>query len=122
IVEAAASVTASFFRENSLTVNGLVTINSSGGTSHLNALNIDSGAVLDLKNNSLVLEAGDLQAITAQIRSGLNNGTGIVSTAPGAPFRLGSISNSNGAGGAIYSSFQGISGITGDEVLIRYTR
>jgi hypothetical protein len=74
--------------------------------------------VLDLKNNSLVLEAGDLQAITAQIRSGLNSGTGIVSTAPGSPFRLGSMSNA----GTIYSTFQGISGLNGDEVLIRYTR
>src|SRR5438034_6950907 len=58
----------------------------------------------------------------AQIRSGLNQGTGIISSAPGSPFRLGSMSNSNGAGGAVYSSFQGISGLTGDEVLIRYTR
>ncbi len=122
IVEAPASVTASFFRENSLTVNGLVTINTSGGTSHLNQLNIAPDAALDLKNNSLVLEGGDLQAITAQIRSGLNSGTGIVSTAPGSPFRLGSMSNKNGAGGAIYSSFRGIDGLNGDEVLIRYTR
>src|SRR5207244_5913367 len=55
---------------------------------------------------------------TAQIRSGLNSGTGIVSTATGAPFRLGSMSNA----GTIYSSFQGITGLNGDEVLIRYTR
>src|SRR6185503_15437912 len=90
---------------------------------HLNHLAISGGTdnwdgILDLKNNSLVLEAGDLQAITAQIRSGLNSGTGIVSTAPGNPFRLGSMSNA----GTIYSSFQGISGLNGDEVLIRYTR
>jgi hypothetical protein len=45
----------------------------------------------------------------------------MVSTAPGNPFRLGSMSNRSG-GGAIYSSFQGISGLNGDEVLIRYTR
>jgi len=122
IAQAPASISASFFRENSLSVAGHVTIDSSGGTSHLNSLNIDSGGVLDLKNNSLVLEAGDLQAITSQIRSGLNVGTGIVSTAPGSPFRLGSMSNNNGVGGAIYSSFQGIDGLSGDEVLIRYTR
>src|SRR5205823_3570514 len=118
IAQAPASVSASFFRENSLTVAGHVTIDSSGGTSHLNQLNIESGGVLDLKNNSLVLEAGDLQQITAQIRSGLNTGTGIVSTAPGNPFRLGSMSNA----GPRYTSFQGISGLNGDEVLIRYTR
>jgi T5SS/PEP-CTERM-associated repeat protein len=118
IAQAPASVTASFFRENSLTVAGHVTIDSSGGTSHLNSLDVEPGGVLDLKNNSLVLENGDLQAITAQIRSGLNSGTGIVSTAPGAPFRLGSMSNA----GTIYGTFQGISGLNGDEVLIRYTR
>jgi fibronectin-binding autotransporter adhesin len=118
IAQAPASITASFFRENALIVAGHVTIDASGGTSHLNQLDIESGGVLDLKNNSLVLEAGDLQAITAQIRSGLNSGTGIVSTAPANPFRLGSMSNR----GTIYSSFQGISGLDGDEVLIRYTR
>ncbi|HEV8608432.1 MAG TPA: PEP-CTERM sorting domain-containing protein, partial [Tepidisphaeraceae bacterium] len=122
VVEAAASLSASFIRENSLTVNGLVTINSSGGTSHLNELNIASDGVLDLKNNSLVLEAGDLAVITDQIRSGLYEGVGITSSAPGSPFRLGSMSNSNGAGGATYSTFQGIGGLDGDEVLIRYTR
>src|SRR5439155_22947164 len=72
IAEAPASLTASFFRESSLSVAGHVTIDTSGGTSHLNELNIDPGGVLDLKNNSLVLEAGDLQQITAQIRNGLN--------------------------------------------------
>jgi len=122
VVESAATVAASFFREDSLTVNGLVTINSGGGTSHLNNLNIDPDGILDLKNNSLVLEAGDLAAVTSQIRSGLNQGTGITSSAPGSPFRLGSMSNNNGVGGAIYTSFQGIGGLTGDEVLIRYTR
>jgi hypothetical protein len=118
IAQAPASLTASFFRENALTVAGHVTIDTSGGTSHLNSLDVEPGGVLDLKNNSLVLEAGDLQEITSEIRNGLNAGTGIVSTAPGAPFRLGSMSNA----GAIYSSFQGIGGLNGDEVLIRYTR
>jgi len=118
IVEAAASVNAGFFREDSLTVNGQVAINSGGGTSHLNELNIDDAGVLDLKNNSLVLEGGDLAVVTSQIRSGLYDGHGILSTAPGAPFRLGSMSNA----GTIYGSFQGISGLDGDEVLVRYTR
>jgi hypothetical protein len=64
-----------------------------------------------------VLEGGDLQAITSQIRSGLNQGKGIISSAPGSSFRLGSMSNT----GTIYSSFQGIGGLDGDEVLVRYT-
>jgi hypothetical protein len=123
VVESAASVSASFFRESALTVNGLVTINTNGGTSHLNSLTIDGSTnawdgVLDLKNNSLVLEGGDLAVITNQIKSGLYSGTGITSSAPGAPFRLGSMSNA----GTIYSSFQGIGGLDGNEVLIRYTR
>ncbi len=122
VVEAPASVTASHFREDSLTVNGVVTISTSGGTSHLNHLDIASDGVLDLKNNSLVLEAGNLAVITNQIRSGLYEGVGITSSAPGSPFRLGSMSNSNGVGGAVYGSFQGIGGLDGDEVLIRYMR
>src|SRR6185503_12116381 len=90
---------------------------------HLNHLAISGGTdnwdgILDLKNNSLVLEAGNLAVITNQIRNGLYQGTGITSSAPGSPFRLGSMSNA----GTIYSSFQGISGLDGDEVLIRYTR
>ncbi|HMC10773.1 MAG TPA: dockerin type I repeat-containing protein, partial [Pirellulaceae bacterium] len=121
VVQAPASVTASFFRENSLTVTGHTTLTTSGGASHLNQLNIDPNGVLDLKNNSLVLEAADLAVVTDQIRNGLVHGTGMVSSSPGASYRLGAISNSNGAGGPIYSSFQGISGLNGDEVLVRYT-
>jgi len=123
IVEAAASLSATLIREDSLTVNGLVTINTSGGTSHLNHLAISGSTdnwdgTLDLKNNSLVLEGGNLAVITNQIKSGLYEGTGITSSAPGNPFRLGSMSNA----GTIYSTFQGIGGLDGDEVLIRYTR
>jgi T5SS/PEP-CTERM-associated repeat protein len=123
VIEAAASVTADYFRQDSLTISGTAIIASAGGTSHVNTLNIEGSTdawdgVLDLKNNSLVLESGDLAVITNQIRSGLYDGTGIISSAPGSPFRLGSMSNT----GAFYTSFQGISGLDGDEVLIRYTR
>jgi hypothetical protein len=123
VVEAAASLSATLIREDSLTVNGQVTINTSGGTSHLNHLAIAGGTdnwdgVLDLKNNSLVLEGGDLAVITNQIKSGLYQGTGIISSAPASPFRLGSMSNA----GPVYTSFQGIGGLDGDEVLVRYTR
>jgi hypothetical protein len=123
VVSATASLSASLIREDSLTVNGQVTINTSGGTSHLNELVIEGGTdawdgVLDLKNNSLVLEGGDLALVTNQIRSGLYEGTGITSSAPGSPFRLGSMLNS----GTFHSSFMGIGGLDGDEVLIRYTR
>src|SRR5213078_3350447 len=110
VVEAPASVTASYFREDALTVNGKATISPSGGTSHLNELNIDGSTdnwdgTFDLKNNSLVLEAGDLAIITNQIKNGLLHGSGIISSSPGSPFRLGSISNNNGGSGPIYSSF-----------------
>jgi hypothetical protein len=123
IVQPAASVTASYFREESLTVSGKVTINSSGGTSRLMELNIDGfpdawSGVLDLKNNSLVLDNGDLPLVTNQIKSGLYGTTGITSTAPGAPFRLGSMLNV----GTYYGTFMGISGLDGNDVLVRYTR
>jgi T5SS/PEP-CTERM-associated repeat protein len=126
VVEAPASVTASYFREDSLTVNGHAIISTGGGTSHLNELNIEGSTdnwsgKLDLKNNSLVLEGGNLSVITNQIKNGLLSGSGIISSAPATPFRLGAISNNNGAGSSIYSSFQGIGGLDGDEVLVRYT-
>jgi T5SS/PEP-CTERM-associated repeat protein len=118
IVEADASVTAHHFRQKSLTVNGVTSIASGGGTSHLNSLQLSDEGVLDLNNNSLVLEGGDLAEVTALIRSGLYEGKGITSSAPGSPFRLGSMLNT----GTFHSSFMGIGGLDGDEVLIRYTR
>src|SRR5207244_12952140 len=51
MAQAPASITASFFRESSLSVAGHVTIESGGGTSQLKQLDIDPRRVLDLNNN-----------------------------------------------------------------------
>ncbi|HEV8290409.1 MAG TPA: autotransporter-associated beta strand repeat-containing protein, partial [Tepidisphaeraceae bacterium] len=94
---------------------------------HFNSLHIAGQieswvGILDLQSSSMVLERGDLREITDQIASGLRRGTGIISTARGAPYRLGSMSNNNnGATDRIYKSFEGIEGLNGDEVLVRYT-
>lgn len=94
---------------------------------HFNSLHIAGQieswvGILDLQSSSMVLERGDLREITDQIASGLRRGTGIISTARGAPYRLGSMSNNNnGATDRIYKTFEGIEGLNGDEVLVRYT-
>ncbi len=111
---------------NSLSIDEGTLVLAGRTTPHLNSLDIagrtdDWVGVLDLMDNSLVIEGGDLLVITNQIRSGLNSGSGIISSAHGSPYRLGSMSNDNGGFGAIYRSFRGIDGLDGDEVLVRYT-
>jgi len=111
---------------DSLTINQGTVVMAGTTTLHFNTLDIAGSAgnwsgVLDLRKSSLVLEGGDLGVITDQIRSGIYNGTGILSGAHGTAYRLGSMSNDNGAGGAIYESFQGIDKLNGNQVLIRFT-
>jgi hypothetical protein len=77
---------------------------------------------LDLTTNSLVIDSGDMAAVTNQIKNGIAGATGILSSTAGPLLRLGSMSNNNGSGGAIYNSFQSIGGLDGDEILVRYTR
>jgi hypothetical protein len=125
VIEAAASVTATRFREDNLTVNGEVSITPDGsaaGTSVLNSLSIDGSSDawegrLTLNNNSLIVRSGDLLTITSQIRDGLDSSGGLIGSAlPNR--RLGAITNGL-AGAPLYSSFQGISGLLGGEVLVR---
>jgi autotransporter-associated beta strand protein len=112
---------------NSLGINEGTLVLGGSTTPRLKVLNIAGStdnwvAVLDVKDNSLVLEGGDLEVITNQIRSGLGNRSGIVSSASGSPYRLGSMYNHNeGSTKAIYTTFQGIDRLDGSEVLVRYT-
>jgi autotransporter-associated beta strand protein len=110
---------------DSLTIQEGTVMMAGESTLHFKMLDIvagSGGGVLDLRENSLVLEGGDLQVITSLIRSGLNERRGIISSARGNPYRLGSmINNNNRPGNAIYQSFRGVGRLDGDEVLIRYT-
>lgn len=107
--------------------NGRVTLSSGAGAAHFGYLIIAGttntwSGILDVSDNSVVIESSDVDVVLNQIKTGLTLGKGIISTAAASPFRLGAISNNNGTGGAIYKAFQGITGLDGNEVLIRYTR
>jgi len=120
-----------------ISVKGMA--NSPGGTSRLNTLSIAGGARLDLNNNSLVIDAGSLATTTAQIKTALENGgnfdwlgpgigstqANVQNTAAGSfLYGLGVILNDLsqvGGSGPIYTDFAGVSGLTGTEVLVKFT-
>ena len=86
-----------------------------------------TGAV-DLTNNAMVVRGGNLAAVTAAITSGLYTGTGgywdgaginsSVAAADGSFLTgLGVLDNSL----ALYPDFAGVMGLTGAEILVKYT-
>jgi autotransporter-associated beta strand protein len=119
------------------------TANDPAGTTVASVLTMAGGltpaARLDLNNNSMIIVGGDLATTTAQIRSGLENngnfdwqGPGIGSTsaweqnsaAGSFLYGLGVLLNDLGqvgGSGPIYSSFAGVDGLGGGEVLIKFT-
>jgi len=92
-------------------------------------------ASLDLKNNDLVINSGgtSLADVTDMIRAGIGttpnaptwNGTGLKTSAAITGTCLGAISNYvnpvNSSGGALYTSFDGLTTTTGGETLVKYT-
>jgi len=85
---------------------------------------------LDLGNNDLVVQSGDLTAITSQVAQGYNKGTwngsgGIVSSAAAADtthlHALGVILNQDSQGNMLYSSFDGATQASNSDVLVKYT-
>ncbi|HWP40528.1 MAG TPA: family 16 glycosylhydrolase, partial [Tepidisphaeraceae bacterium] len=134
------------FSNGTLTVNGGVaqvsvkgTANSPSGTTRVPALNVSTTARLDLNNNALVVNNGNLGTITSRIKSALENngnfdwqGPGIGSTQANVQnttagsflFGLGVIKNDLaqvGGTGPIYTDFAGESGLTAAEVLVKFT-
>ena len=108
-----ASVTATHIREVALTVAGRVTISPSGtpaGTSRLGALSISEGGVMDLSDNDLIIENGNLADITAMIASGR-----LTTTSPTPMTTLGVLLN-----GTRFTTFSGQS-VSADDVLVKYT-
>jgi len=83
----------------------------------------------DMGNNDLVMDAANLDAITALIASGRNGGTtglwsgpGITSsTAAASGHSLGAILNDNGLGQPLYTSFHGATKLTTSAILVAYT-
>ncbi|WP_428938098.1 DNRLRE domain-containing protein [Fontivita pretiosa] len=113
--------------------------NDPAATSVVSTLSIGSAARLDLNNNALIVSSGSLTTITAQIKTGLENGgnfdwlgPGIGSTQANAQnttagsflYGLGVVLNDLaqvGGSGPIYTDFAGVSGLVGTEVLVKFT-
>ncbi|WP_428940775.1 beta strand repeat-containing protein [Fontivita pretiosa] len=126
-----------------MTISTKGSANAPAGTSVMQTLDIAGDAAptarLDLNNNSLIVSAGSLSLITAQLKSGLENGgnfdwlgPGIGSTQANAQnttagsflYGLGVVLNDLaqvGGSGPIYTDFAGVSGLVGTEVLVKFT-
>jgi hypothetical protein len=128
VVESAAALSATHFRESALTVNGIVSITAGGGssgTSGVDSLSLGGSpgawrGLLDLADHALVVRAGDLAGITDQIKDGLDGSGGITSSLANLRHQLGVIINGS-SGDPTYTDFQGIASLAGGEVLVRYT-
>ena len=148
VVAASASLSADFIREESLTIIGHVTINKSGGTSDVSALNIAGETdawtgKLDITNNDLVIRttggaARDSAYANAlnQAKSGLAEaggvfwtGNGITSSTAAAESggiltAVGIIVNDFAAAGLptapIYTDFSGRT-VSENDILVKYT-
>ncbi|HWP39680.1 MAG TPA: hypothetical protein VNL70_02055, partial [Tepidisphaeraceae bacterium] len=95
-------------RAAGLSVNqGIVSISvkpqagSPAGTSVVGSLSIGPGARLDLNNNSLIINAGSLSAITGQIKTGLENGGSFDWLGPGIGSTQANVQNTT-AGSFLY--------------------
>lgn len=128
VTAAGASLTANSIRQSSLMIGAgnSVTIAANSGASRLNTLSINATGKLDLADNDLIVVNGNLAALTAQLRSGLDinssygNGPGITSNAfatnPAGNTVLGVAPNSELG----YTTFAG-QPVGANDVLIKYT-
>jgi hypothetical protein len=115
-----------------------ITTHLSGGASllQISSLSLATTATLDITNNAVIVQGGDLAALTASVATGYNAGgtlwagTGITSSAAAADSKhltaVGVLVNNDGKGNPIYGIntamglFEGTSPNVGD-VLIKYT-
>jgi len=117
--------------------------NDVSGTTVASALTIAGGATptarLDLNNNSMIIVSPDLPTTTAQIRAALENGGNFDWQGPGIGSTQANVQNTTagsflyglgvllndlaqvGGSGPIYTSFAGVDGLGGGEVLIKFT-
>jgi hypothetical protein len=125
IIATGGHVSAATVQLDSLIVEGGATaaILPGFGTSVLNTLSLIPGAslsTLDLANNDLILHGAAEADIVADIQSGA-----LFSSTAGGPGRdafagIGVITNSDGQGGALYSTFDGVP-VSSTDVLVKYT-
>ncbi|WP_428941025.1 beta strand repeat-containing protein [Fontivita pretiosa] len=115
------------------------TANSPAGTSRTASLNLAATARLDLNNNSLILDGGNLATTTAQLKTALENGGNFDWLGPGIGSTQANVQNTTagsflyglgvvlndlaqvGGSGPIYTDFAGVSGLVGTEVLVKFT-
>ncbi|WP_428937803.1 beta strand repeat-containing protein [Fontivita pretiosa] len=102
-------------------------------------LSVATGARLDLNNSSMVVTAGTLSTITAQVKSALENGGNFDWLGPGIGSTQANVQNTTagsflyglgvvlndlaqvGGSGPIYTNFAGASGLTESAVLVKFT-
>jgi hypothetical protein len=110
-----------------LSIMGRAVVQS--GLTVTGALNLSASATLDLTTNDLIEHNANIAALRAEIANwydgGLMNGTGLASSSAGgsgnnALATLAVILNSNGEGGALYSTFDGQPALATD-ALVKYT-
>jgi glucuronoarabinoxylan endo-1,4-beta-xylanase len=100
------------------------------GTGSSAIFSIDSTSTLDLTDNDLIVRGGDPAAIASQLISGYSssggywNGPGIISSIAAHDSTLlttvGILLNTTGSG-TVYTTFDGVSGLTTSDVLVKYT-
>ncbi|HWP41510.1 MAG TPA: hypothetical protein VNL70_11330 [Tepidisphaeraceae bacterium] len=132
----------------SLTINGgSVRVANNGGNagvSDVGTLTLAGAtaawtARLDLNNNDLIVRTGSLATITNQLKSALENGGNFDWLGPGIGSTQANVQNTTagsflyglgvilndlsqvGGSGPIYTDFAGISGLVGNEVLVKFT-
>jgi hypothetical protein len=76
IVEASASLTADVIREGALAVAGQVNLRPGGGASRVGSLDIDGGR-LDIGNNQILIQTGNIAQTRAWLLTGRPGGSGI---------------------------------------------
>lgn len=80
-----------------------------------NSFSVGGGGKIDLGNNDAILHAQDAGSVQSLIASG-----GLASSSATAITRLGVVANDNGAGGPLFTLFDGVSVVQGD-TLVKYT-
>ena len=114
------------------------TANDPAATSVVSTLSIGSTARLDLNNNSLIVNSGNLATTTAQIKTALENGGNFDWLGPGIGSTQANVQNTTagsflyglgvilndlaqvGGSGPIYTDFAGQT-LTGNEILVKFT-
>ncbi len=131
VTTAGASLTANYVRQASLSIGAgnTVTIAANGGdssTSVVTNLSIHEAGKLDLTNNDLIVDNGNLATLTAQLASGLDingtygNGPGITSSAFASNIDFNTVLGIAPNSELGYTSFSG-QAVDGNDLLIKYT-